>query len=146
LEERLLEKIEYDPNGGCWLWSGSTICGYGGIRDERGVKIKAHRAAWMLWRGPIPFQEGYFGACVCHHCDTPACVNPEHLFIGTHADNMNDKAKKERVRHSKLRAIDIPVIRHRLKAGEYQRVIAADYGVTREAIKQIKIGRAWAHA
>lgn len=94
MSERLeLFKSQYieDKKTGCWLWTGSiTTCGYGQIN----IKYKrylAHRLSWNVHNGAIP--KGFF---VCHKCDNPPCVNPDHLFIGTHRDNMQDMLKKGR--------------------------------------------------
>jgi hypothetical protein len=86
--------IEREPNSGCWLWNGghNRIRGYGHLHF-RGRQERAHRASWIAMRGPIP--PGIF---VCHHCDTPECVNPNHLFLGTAKDNAQDFAVKARRR------------------------------------------------
>ncbi|MBP8196936.1 MAG: HNH endonuclease [Chromatiaceae bacterium] len=77
---------------GCWQWKGAKkASGYGKLSPSAGVFLVAHRIAWEIHNGPIP--EGLF---VCHHCDNPECTNPEHLFLGTPQDNMDDKVRKGR--------------------------------------------------
>lgn len=78
---------------GCWLWQGSiSRLGYGEMRLDRNTKGKAHRVAWELENGPIPE-----GMEVCHSCDVRACVRVDHLFLGTHLDNMRDASAKGRL-------------------------------------------------
>lgn len=89
---------EVDPFGGCWLWTGPMKeSGYGRIWNGS-KNILAHRFSYALHVGPIPAGDGYHGACVLHRCDVPACVNPAHLRLGTHADNMADMKAKGRAR------------------------------------------------
>lgn len=84
-----------DPTCGCWLWTGATFkTGYGFIvKREDQSKTLAHRWAWELLRGPIPA-----GMFLCHKCDVRNCVNPDHLFVGTQQDNVNDMWKKGRAK------------------------------------------------
>lgn len=81
------------PECGCWIWLGHLDGkGYGQF-VRNGKRIGAHRAAWEDHNGqPIPE-----GAMVCHSCDTPSCVNPDHLFLGSQLDNMRDAAAKKRL-------------------------------------------------
>ena len=95
LEARFEKHIFPCPMTGCWLWTGHLLTGgYGQISlfGRRGESmIAAHRASWMIHKGDIPL-----GMWVLHHCDVRCCVNPNHLFIGTRRDNVDDMLKKKR--------------------------------------------------
>lgn len=149
LWDRFHDKVMPEPNTGCWLWVGAVKeLGYGviglGRRDEG--TAKAHRVSWELHRGPIPE-----GMCILHRCDQPMCVNPNHLFCGTLADNMQDCVRKgrnylpdnkgEKATWSKLTEDAVRDIRSRVLAGtEYAR----KYNVSKSAIYEIWRGKNWA--
>jgi hypothetical protein len=148
ITDRLLSKIRVNAETGCWIWTANkNNKGYGKLRvgDE---KQYAHRVAYELYRGPIPK-----GIVVCHRCDNPACVNPDHLFLGTQAENIADMMVKGRQRlterrgtcngNSKLSEADVVAIRsaENLKLRE----LAAHYGVTPTLISYIRRGKNWSH-
>lgn len=92
----LKEKIRYTiDSSGCWIWAGSKKggSGYGRVSHE-GRYIGAHRGSYMAYVGEIPE-----GLLVLHKCDVKLCVNPSHLFVGTHSDNMQDMLRKGRGRY-----------------------------------------------
>ena len=137
------------PNGedGCWEWTGSRKpSGYGGFA-LRGQWEAAHRASWKIHRGDIPD-----GLHVLHRCDNRRCVNPSHLFLGTHEDNMADCVAKgrtvrgERKPSAKLTEDDVRAIRSAYvpwKNGVYR--LAAEYGVSPGTVTAIVKRRKWAH-
>lgn len=130
---------------GCWEWQGSKDKkGYGRVHLRRGVKINAHRLSWEINKGLIPD-----GLWVLHHCDNPICVRPDHLFLGTHQDNMDDmKAKERRVgeKHSgaKLSNNEAREIYIKMEAKRQSSLsLARDYGVSRRCINNIADGVSW---
>ena len=136
--------------------------GYGQFGFTRSTPALAHRISWGLAYGPIPE-----GKHVLHHCDNRACVNPLHLFLGTNSDNIADrvakgrsakgdahwshrmphrKARGEAAGNVKLTEKDVAAIRSMLSAGVFQRVIAAQYGISRATVSKIKGGKLWRHS
>ena len=144
LEQRFWEKVDKSSGAdSCWLWTASTN-GHGyGVIGADGKLQKAHRVSWNLANGPVPE-----GLCVLHRCDTPPCVNPGHLFLGSHAENMADmnakgrEARGEANGQSKLTATQVVEIR---EASGTQTAIAARFGVSRRQISCIRAGKYWAH-
>lgn len=140
--ERFHESYIPEPNSGCWLWIGALGGDYGNIKVN-GAKTGSHVYSWKLNKGDIP--KGIF---VCHKCDTPLCVNPNHLFLGTHKENMKDmrlkarSAKGSRASRSKLNENEVTAIRNDPSSWD---VIAKKYGVTRENIRAVKIRLTWTH-
>ncbi len=148
-EERFHAKYIPEPTGDCWLWiGGDTGNGYGRIRRKGGKKILAHRLSWELHNGPIPD-----GLCVLHKCDTPPCVNPDHLFLGTQKDNIQDAFKKGRLfipkgednKQSKLKNEDIIEIRKLREQGYTQVLLGKMFGVRHTTIGNICNNKTWKH-
>ena len=156
---RLMSKVSFADE--CWLWSGSRNAkGYGGM-FFRGKVWKAHRVSYTLFCGEIPS-----GLCVCHHCDTPACVNPSHLFLGHATANMKDMVRKGRAvgitsaqdhfrsgrapfgeasSGHKLSESDAMSIINRAALGELTSSIASQMNVQRSTIQRILRGETWRH-
>lgn len=99
VQDRFSAKVSPEPMSGCWLWTGSfRRDGYGSLSID-GVTHAAHRVSWWLSKGEI-----HDGLCVLHRCDNRACVNPDHLWLGTKRDNTNDMLRKGRTGYRKNRA------------------------------------------
>lgn len=131
---------------GCFEWTAYKRQGYGRMGISRRL-IDAHRLSWLIHRGEIPE-----GLDVLHECDNPSCVNPEHLFLGTHTDNMRDRVKKgrhnpvhgEAVHTAKLNADSVMTIRHLWEtAGLTQQELAYMFGVSRAMIGYIVRRKSW---
>jgi hypothetical protein len=126
---------------GCWLWKRGKSAGYGTFYALG--ETKAHRVAWRLHHGAIPPDK-----CVCHHCDTPACVNPRHLFLATPAENNRDRHRKGRTKgkfdgNPKLTAAQVREVHRRWAAGESQSAIGRRFDVTPQCIHLIVRGKNW---
>ncbi|MGW2594822.1 helix-turn-helix domain-containing protein [Streptomyces sp. NPDC001515] len=148
--ERFWSKVDRRGPDECWLWTGAlNEHGYGVMRPNtqrrNGPTVKAHRASLQLAGVEI---EGLY---VLHACDNPPCVNPNHLSAGTAADNAADMVGKGRQargtgrRTSKLTEAQIPEIRARAAAGEMQKVLAAEYGVSHPTISRVVSRQGWTH-
>lgn len=164
--ERFMQKVRRTET--CWIWTGSRLearGGYGRFRYD-GKPRFAHRWIYEYVHGPVP--DGLF---VCHSCDVPACVNPEHLFLGTNSDNMRDCARKgrlvpqrhpersffvlnpDRVPHkrgeenhaAKLTENAVREMRRRFAAGESITSIANSFAVARSAASRVLNGTTWRH-
>ena len=148
-------KIEFAGPDDCWLWTATTAMGYGRVR-ARGKMRYAHREAFEAERGPIPVGTGCHGTCVRHRCDTPACVNPAHLELGTQADNVRDMTERGRQvapkgyahGRAKLTEVDVAAIRAAYVRGcreHGQGALARRFGVARTLVSRIVRREAWGH-
>ena len=146
---KFLQRIVVNENN-CWLFQGAIKkqgLGYGWVVLNN-KRMGAHRASWIVKNGPI--QDGL---CVCHKCDIPSCINPDHLFLGTHSDNMQDMWNKKRHQiinqdsenhpRAKLNLEQVKEIKIMLSKKIKQRIIAGKFNVSQVAISNIKLGTRW---
>lgn len=171
LIERLENNSIPEPNSGCWIWTGaisSGSLGYGSLRIGRNT-TRAHRAAYEAFRGSIPS-----GMFVCHKCDVSLCINPDHLFLGTPADNNKDRREKGRdhwirrrdvaermlaiaraakkqapvggmTNSAKLTEDDVRRIRMLAKNGVRQRALAFQFGISQSTVSALISKQTWGH-
>lgn len=147
-QKRFMSHVVQGLPDECWLWNGARS-GTGhqyGQAGYQGRRYTAHRLAYILFVGPVSDDLE-----VCHSCDTPLCVNPSHLWLGTHADNMRDMTQKGRLRAAcspgrtpyKLTPENIEQIHALLLQGVSHRSIAAQFKVSQPMISHIKNGKNW---
>lgn len=153
-QERFWERVRRGTPQECWPWTGGVSGkGYGSFqsgskRNGTAKKIDAHRFSYLLHKGEIPK-----GLNVCHTCDNPPCVNPDHLFLGTTRENALDMTRKDRwacgvrggemAHSSKLTLAQVEEIKRRYAAGEKQVALASVYGVRQTTISRIVRGDSW---
>ena len=140
-----------DKSGECWNWTGGTFSGrYGQFRAGT-RKVKAHRFAWVIAGHDLPPD-----MILCHRCDNVRCVRPEHLFLGTHADNAHDRDAKGRAARdhaprlpgemnpaARLSRVQALTIRSRIAQGERRKVLAREFGVSVSTVNAIAQRRIW---
>lgn len=134
---------------GCWGWKGSkTPGGYGKVSvriDKKPITISAHRLSYLAHKGDVPF-----GKLVLHKCDNPICTNPEHLFIGTHLENMQDKCTKGRsstvksISNAKLTIENVLYI-WSVRNSVVAKTLANNLGVSEYTVRDIWLKRTWRH-
>lgn len=144
VQDRLARQSKKVDETGCIEWTGYIRSdGYGSLRID-GKQVQAHRAAYEFAFGKIED-----GLLVCHRCDNRKCINPEHLFLGTHQDNMKDMTEKNRQSReasrwsSKLNAGQVAEIRTRHSHGETIRALATYFGIGKTAIFNIVDRHTW---
>lgn len=134
MDKKEFTKYVKKSNNGCWLWEGPVNhAGYGRLENDR-----AHRISFRLFVGEIPD-----GLCVLHKCDVRLCVNPEHLFLGTLADNMIDRTVKGKSAKT-LNSDTVLAIRQYFREGHSISEIASIVGRSISTVSRIANGKRWA--
>ena len=144
----VFEHYTADENG-CWNWTLGKSKGYGAINYMGRVWL-AHRVAYEMTKGRIPD-----GMSVCHSCDNPGCINPDHLFAGTHRDNMIDKETKGRANHvgmsgtknhnARLTEAKVISLLRDYVAGIPRRELCNRFGLQESSLSSYTDGKAWTH-
>ncbi|HBD93398.1 MAG TPA: HNH endonuclease [Spirochaetia bacterium] len=148
--ERIREHFQYEinKNTGCWEWTKSTSKGYGHL-GIRGKFYQAHRLMWIITNGEI--KDGLF---VCHKCDNRLCINPDHLFLGTNLDNINDAIEKGKWQHqpkgekngnAKLTKNQVLNIKHLVSNGIPTKTISEKFNISQRHVQYIAKNKTWKH-
>lgn len=128
-------------DNGCWIWTSviESHSGRGRFYFQQG-NVQAHRFSAEYLK-PYPLKDS---DVVCHHCDNPICVNPNHLFIGKQKDNIQDMIKKDRSPHTKLTIAQVLAIKEDCKTMS-PKDIRKKYNISKGIVERIKSGRSWKH-
>lgn len=157
-QDRITANVKIDGNG-CWIWQlslnkkGKFAYGYiglGAVKNNTRINVAAHRFSYSAFKGEIPD-----GINVCHSCDNPKCVNPEHLFLGTRQDNVDDRESKNRnnpyykkgCKHPNaiITESNVVTIIDMQSKGLKSKDIAKEIGVNVRIIYDVISGRTWGH-
>ncbi len=145
-EDRIIDNIMVDSESGCWEWMMCKRNGYGTVSRPAG-RMSTHRLSYSTFVGEIPE-----GECVCHLCDNPGCCNPEHLFLGSQLDNIQDRCRKDRSTKggdhpcAKISEDDAADICREYATGMFTQTELGDkYGIDRSQISRIIKGSRWSH-
>ena len=151
--QRLISHMKINKTTGCWEWQGSKRNGYGrmiiGSRTDGTRKtVSTHRLSYELHYGEIPQ-----GMEICHKCDNPCCINPDHLFAGTRQDNVDDRERKgrnnppkgEKHPKAKLTELDVLTIKEKRLQGVSFGKLAKEYGVCKKTIQDAVSGKTWSY-
>ena len=142
--DRFWEKVEPEPNTGCWLWIGATSQeGYGQVNVNK-TRMNAQKYAYLLFVGSVPNRTD-----VAHKCDMRSCVNPTHLFLATRKENMQDMVRKGRSLkgelqpNAKLTAADVREIRAKWDKGMTVTALGQRFGIRHSHVRRILTGERW---
>jgi len=143
LAARFHKRYRIDEATGCWIWTSDVW-----VARNKWRHTTAHRASWEIHNGPIPP-----GLQVCHRCDNPPCVNPEHLWLGTSRENSHDRDGKGRTSRlagetnpqCKLTTDDVIRIRALIASGAKRGEVSSQFSVCRKTIRDIVRRSKWAH-
>jgi hypothetical protein len=146
IEEKFRSGYTKNMETGCWEWNKATAFHGYGVINWKGKIIRVHRLSYELANGPIPD-----GMQVLHECDNPCCCNPDHLRLGTVADNMMDVKNRlrgtigEKARHAKLTTEGVVEIMKMIDSGIDIGLISEKFDVTRKSIVNVQSGHTWRH-
>lgn len=150
--ERFWAKTARGDGDGCWEWTSNRDSHGYGMMIVKGERRKAHRLAMEFEHGRLPSS-----VLVCHRCDNPPCVRPDHLFLGTAADNTHDAMRKgrlifpphvpgEKSGQAKVTRRQVDAIRERAAAGEMHVTLAREFGLTPSGVGRIVHRKTWKDA